>query len=216
MKEIKINDFLEKGSQIRTQIGNSVYWIPNLVLSLEDDGRKLEIIFDGRYDNFGIFEGNFIKLNYLRGNVQYFIETIVCNIKLGEEKSVVLEVLKVKKVPNERKDQRYSVNYGANVFSFQDPEGVFGVITNISLGGLALTTKSTLYLGQVVNIAILFPSAEFCIDAEVVRYRRSAEKIEYGVQFMRQDEEAIKEISRIIEEIKEREERLSRLIVFNN
>lgn len=215
MENITITDFLERGSQVKTQIGNSVFWIPNVVLSVEPDGEKVEIILDGRYDNFVVFEGDFIKLNYLKGNIQYFIETNVSNVKLGNLKSMILDVTSVKKIPNMRKYQRYSVNYGANIFSFEEPDGVFGVVTNISLGGLGFTTKSTFYIGQVVNVALLFPAASFCIDAEIVRYKRTHKNIEYGVQFVRQDEEAKKEINKVIEEIKEREDRLSHLVGFN-
>ena len=49
------------------------------------------------------------------------------------------------------------------------------------------------------------------IEAEVVRSNNTVKGMEYGVHFTRQDELMQKEISELIENIKEREDRLSHI-----
>ena len=116
---------------------------------------------------------------------------------------------------NLRKDERYSVNYGATVSSFNSPDGVFSVVTNISISGLGFITRQTFLVGDIVKISILLPASSFVVDAEIVRTSETVKGTEYGVSFIRNDEEALVELTNLIENIKEREDRLSRIAGFN-
>jgi hypothetical protein len=116
---------------------------------------------------------------------------------------------------NLRKDERYSVNYGAKICCFENPTGIFGVITNISLSGLGFIARQEFLMGEIVNISIFLPSSSFVIDAEIVRTAENPKGREYGVTFVRHDEEALTELNKLIEDIKEREDRLSHIVGFN-
>ena len=212
MEELKITDFLQRGSAVKTQLPNSISWIPNVVFDTYSNKDEVGVIFDDRYNGSVIFVGDEIKLNYVEGNVQYFMETCVTSIRLEAVQIMALKVLSIKKMPNLRKHERYSVNYGCNIYSFESPEGVFGVVTNISLSGLAFITRDTIFPGTVINISILLPAGSFVVDAEVVRYNDTVKGTEYGVRFVRQDAEARDEINKLIEDIKEREDRLSHIV----
>jgi hypothetical protein len=48
-----------------------------------------------------------------------------------------------------------------------------------------------------------------------MRVADSSKGFEYGVRFLREDEEAIHDVETLIENIKEREDRLSRIVGFN-
>jgi len=70
-------------------------------------------------------------------------------------------------------------------------------------------------VGETVKLSILLPGSKFLIDGEIVRVSDTSKGNEYGVRFLREDEEAIREVKDLIENIKEREDRLSRIVGFN-
>ena len=61
----------------------------------------------------------------------------------------------------------------------------------------------------------MLPSSSFVVDGEIVRCSETIKGTEYGVSFIRHDDEAIEELSNLINDIKEREDRLSRIVGFN-
>jgi len=211
MEEFIVADIMQRGCPLKTQLSNSINWIPNVVFDTYSNKNEFGIIFDDRYSNFVIFIGDTIKVNFVDGTVQYFLETIVTSIRLEAMRIITLKIASVKKIPNLRKYERYSVNYGANIYYSIDTDGVLGIVTNISLAGLGFLSKYTFFVGEVVHISILLPSRSFVLDAEIVRYNETSKGVEYGVVFVNQDKETKATLAQVIEEIKEREDRLSRI-----
>lgn len=212
MEKIKITDFLQRGSSVKTQVPNSIDWISNVVFDTYSKKNEVGVIFDERYDGSVIFVGDTIKLNFVDGNIQYFMETTITSIRLEAVRIMTLKIESIKKIPNLRKYERYSVNYCANIRGFGNPDGIFGVVTNISLGSLAFITRDPFLMDGVVTISILLPSSRFIVDAEIVRCCESENGILYGVSFVREDESAREELNMLIENIKEREDRLSKIM----
>ena len=215
MEEIKITDFLKKESPIKTQLQDSIDWIPNVVVELHSNTDEIDLVFDDRYDSSLVLIGDAIKLSYIDDNTQYIVDTWITGIRMEQIKVMTVKVVSIKKMANLRKDERYSVKYGATISSLDNPTGVFGVITNISVSGLGFMTRQMFLVGEVVNISIFLPSSSFIVDAEIVRTSETAKGNEYGVSFVRHDEEALVELTKLIEDIKEREDRLSRIVGFN-
>lgn len=215
MEEIEISDFLARGRAIKTQIQDSIEWIPNVVVNMYPDSKEIELVYDERYSGNLVLVGDAIKLNYIEETVQYMIDAWITSIRMTEEKIMSVKVVSVKKMANLRKDERYSVNYGVNITSFDNPEGVFGVVTNISISGLGFIARQTFLPGDVINLSIMLPSSSFVVDGEIVRCSETIKGTEYGVSFIRHDDEAIEELANLINDIKEREDRLSRIVGFN-
>ena len=215
MEIIEISDFLQKESAVKTQLQDSIEWIPNVVVDLHPDTEEIDLVYDDRYGSNLILVGDAIKLNYIDDKVQYMVDTWITGIRIEPVRIMTLKVVSIKKMANLRKDERYSVNYGATISSFESPEGTFGVVTNISISGLGFIARQTFLTGEIVKISIHLPSSSFVVDAEIVRSSETVKGTEYGVSFMRHDEEAIEELTALIEDIKEREDRLSRIVGFN-
>lgn len=215
MEDIKITDFLRKESSLKTQVQDSIEWVPNVVVDLHEESQEIDLIFDERYSSSLILVGDAVKLNYVEDKVQYIVDTWITGIRIEPMKVMTVKVVSIKKMSNLRKDERYSVNYGVNVNSFENPEGTFGVVTNISISGLGFIARQAFFIGEMVTLSILLPGKRFIIDGEIVRYSETVKGIEYGVSFIRNDEEAEKELINLIEDIKEREDRLSRIVGFN-
>lgn len=215
MEEIKIDDFLQKEYSIKTQLQDSIEWITNVVVDLHSDSQEIDLIFDERYGNSLVLVGDAVKLNYIDDKIQYIIETWITGIRVDTIKTMTVKVVSIKKMANLRKDERYSVNYGATISSFDSPDGIFGVVTNISISGLGFIARQTFLIGDIVRISIHLPSSSFIVDAEIMRSSETIKGTEYGVSFIRKDDEAIEELVKLIDDIKEREERLSRIVGFN-
>lgn len=215
MEEIKITDFLHKESAVKTQLQDSIEWIPNVTVDLHPDSQEIELVFDDRYSGSLVLVGDAIKVNYVDDKVQYMVDAWITGIRIDPIKVMTLKVVSIKKMANLRKDERYSVNYGATISSFDSPEGIFGVVTNISISGLGFIVRQTFLVGDIVRISIHLPSSSFIVDAEIMRTSETVKGTEYGVSFVRHDEEAIEELTNLIEDIKEREDRLSRIVGFN-
>lgn len=215
MEDIKISGLLHRGTQIKTQVQDSRDWIANTVVNFYENSNEIEIIFDNRYVNDLVLVGDEMKLTYREEEWEYIIDTLITGIKIEPNKIITLKIINVKKINNLRKDERYSVNYGALIYGINSDEGTYGVVTNISISGLGFLTRQGFAVGELIRISILLPSSNFDIEAEIVRSADSPKGIEFGVRFLRDDEQAINEIAALIDDLKEREDRLSRIVGFN-
>jgi hypothetical protein len=215
MENIKISDFLSKGCMIKTQVSDGMEWITNVVYNLYEDTEEIEIGYDDGYLNNLVMLGDAIKITYTQEAFEYIVETWITGIRIEPVKIMTVKVVSIKKVNNFRKDERYSVNYAATVQSFDEIEGVFGVVINISISGLAFVCRNNFMMGDTIRLSILLPASSFVIDAEIVRTNETPKGTEYGVRFLREDIGAKEEILKLIENIKEREDRLSRIVGFN-
>lgn len=210
----KLSDFLIKESIVKTKLGKANEWIPNIVNKLDSDKNEIEIALDDRYISSLIMVGDDMQLTQTIDGYEYIINCMITQISIEPKRIILLKVMDFKKIQNFRKDERYSVNYATTIQSFAEENGVFGVVVNISVSGLAFVCRNSFVPGEIVRLSIMLPSSTFTIDAEIMRVSDSDKGNEYGVKFLRTDEDAIRDIEQLIEDIKEREDRLSRIVGF--
>lgn len=213
--DIKLSNFLNNEDIIKTNLEKSNDWIQNIAYKVFSEENELEIAFDDRYLSSLVMVGDRMKITKTLDGYEYIINAVITQIRIEPTRSMLIRVEDINKVQNLRKDERYSVNYATTIQSFSELEGVFGVVVNISVSGLAFVCKQNFLVGEVVRLSIMLPASTFMIDAEIMRVSDSAVGNEYGVRFLRNDEDAIEDIKKLIENIKEREDRLSRIVGFN-
>jgi hypothetical protein len=213
--EIKLSDFLNNDDIIKTSLEKSNDWIQNIAYKVYSDSNELEIAFDDRYLSSLVMVGDKMKITKTMDGYEYIVDAIIIQIRIEPTRTMLLRVENIIKVQNLRKDERYSVNYATTIQSFSELDGVFGVVVNISISGLAFVCKQNFVVGEVVRLSIMLPSSTFVIDAEIMRVSDSNVGSEYGVRFLRTDDAAIRDVESLIENIKEREDRLSRIVGFN-
>lgn len=215
LEGLKITDYFQRGTAVKTQTENSIEWVPNVVFDTYSNKNEIGVIFDERYSKVVIFAGDSIKLNYPVGKTQYFMETSVTGIRVEAVKIMTLRIKSIKQIPNLREHERYSINYAAEVYSFSEVEKRFASITNISLSGLGFVSKYSYFIGDKISISIAISDASFEIEGEIVRCNETVKGDEYGIKFIRQDDKIKAELKSLIESIKEREDSLSRIVGFN-
>ncbi len=213
--KIRLDDFLYNDDIVKTNLEKSNDWIANIAYKVFSEDEEFEIAFDDRYLNSLVMVGDKMKVTKTFEGFEYIIDAVITQIRIEPTKTMLLRVEEINKVQNLRKDERFSVNYATTIQSFSELDGVFGVVINISVSGLAFVCKQDFAIGEVVRLSIMLPSSSFMIDAEIMRISDSNVGNEYGVRFLRSDEDAIKDVEKLIEDIKEREDRLSRIVGFN-
>jgi len=214
VENIKLSDFLNQEDILKTKLEKANEWIPNIAYKIFDDIDELEIALDDRYLNSLVMVGDNIQLTKTSDGYEYIINAVIVQIKIEPSRTMLLRVKNIKKVENLRRDERYSVNYATTIQSFSEEEGVFGVVVNISVSGLAFVCRNNFVPGEMVRLSIMLPASTFTIDAEIMRVTDTDRGYEYGVRFLRTDHEAVTDIQQLIEDIREREDRLSRIVGF--
>ena len=210
----QLTEFLIEKSLIKTKLSKANEWIPNIVYRILDNGNEIEIALDERYLSSLVMVGDDIQVTQTIEGYEYIIDCTITQISIEPKRAILLRVNNIRKVQNFRKDERYSVNYATTIQSFSEEDGVFGVVVNISVSGLAFVCRNTFLTGEMVRLSIMLPSSTFTIDAEIMRVSDSDKGNEYGVRFLRTDDDATRDIKQLIEDIKEREDRLSRIVGF--
>ncbi|MBP3284378.1 MAG: PilZ domain-containing protein [Clostridia bacterium] len=215
MGNIKLRDFLDVQSTVKTGLPKSTDCILNTVTAIYEERGEVEIKFDERYVAALTMVGDDLRVTKTLDGYEYVMDTTIIKIQIEPTKSMVLKVHSINRYTNLRKDERYSVNYAVTIQSFSEEDGIFGVVVNISVSGLAFVCRHNFIVGETVRLSILLPASTFTIDGEIVRVTDSTKGNEYGVKFLREDEDAIRDVKELIENIKEREDRLSRIVGYH-
>lgn len=210
----ELRSFLVEGSTVKTKLEKSTEWIPNVAYKISYERKEVEIALDDRYISDLVMAGDKMRVTQTADGYEYILDCIIIQICIEPRRLIQLRVENITKTKNLRKDERYSVNYATTIQSFSEEGGVFGVVVDISVSGLAFVCRNSFVPGEMVRLSIMLPSSTFTIDAEIMRVTDGAKGNEYGVRFLRTDDEAIRDIKKLIEDIKEREDRLSHIVGF--
>lgn len=209
-----IADFLVEKSVVKTKLNKATEWIPNIINRMFVEENEIEIALDERYLSSLVMVGDEMQITQTINGYEYIINCMITQISIEPKRVILLKIEDIKKIQNFRKDERYSVNYATTIQSFSEEDGVFGVVVNISVSGLAFVCRTGFVPGEMVRLSIMLPASTFTIDAEIMRVSDSDKGNEYGVRFLRTDDDAVRDIKQLIEDIKEREDRLSRIVGF--
>ena len=209
-----LRSFLVEGSTVKTKLEKATEWIPNIAYKISYERKEVEIALDDRYVSDLVMAGDKMRLTQTVDGYEYILDCIIIQICIEPRRIIQLRVENITKTKNLRKDERYSVNYATTIQSFSEEGGVFGVVVDISVSGLAFVCRNSFVPGEMVRLSIMLPASTFTIDAEIMRVTDGAKGNEYGVRFLRTDDEAIRDIKKLIEDIKEREDRLSHIVGF--
>ena len=198
-----VKEFLEKGATIKTKLVNSKDWIKNTVVNIDEAGNEFEIQLKKKYIEDIIMIGDSIKVECQVDESSYVLDGWITNISINKNESINIRVFAMQKVENNRKGERYDSYYGAMIRNAIAPEGIFGVVTNMSEGGLAFVAKDMFVVGEKMHISIFIdPQKVLEVKGEVVRKNENKKGFEYGVQFI-EEESDLEMLDEVIEDLSE-------------
>ena len=196
-----VKDFLEKGATIKTKLVNSKDWIKNTVISIDEAGNEFEIELKKKYIEDIIMIGDSIKVECQLEENNYILDGWITNISINKNESINIRVFAMQKVENNRKGERYDSYYGAMIRNAIAPEGIFGVVTNMSEGGLAFVAKDMFVVGEKMHISVFIdPEKVLEVKGEVVRKNENKKGFEYGVQFIAEESD-LEMLDEVIEDL---------------
>ena len=196
-----VKEFLEKGAAIKTKLVNSKDWIKNTVVSIDEAGNEFEIELKKKYIEDIIMIGDSIKVECQVEENNYILDGWITNISINKNESINIRIFAMQKVENNRKGERYDSYYGAMIRNAIAPEGIFGVVTNMSEGGLAFVAKDMFVVGEKMHISIFIdPEKVLEVKGEVVRKNENKKGFEYGVQFI-EEESDLEMLDEVIEDL---------------
>lgn len=211
--------FLNKGDIVKSRKYGTERWNTNVVFEIKDDILVLDAgILEESFND--IENGNEFELKVTQEEFEYTINACVVDISKIPIQTVTLRIESVKKYSNLRKDLRHFVYLFALVRkSKQDKDPVFATITDISLGGVAVSVsnkKNANNVGMNVNEEFFFEISledqrTICFIGTIRRKKENKDNTEYGVQIKSIDKRNKEILDEYVNELKTTDKEFQKL-----
>jgi len=217
MGNIRLREFLEEGTIIRTKHCESSAWVTNVVYAINEDYIEIDIGLEKNYIQNIIMIGDTIKCKYTSEEFEFTIIGWVARINADFPQSITIKVHDIEKFENNRDSYRFDV-YLCSVIrlSSSDEKGIFAIMNNISSTGAAFVLKEDLEeklgvsktkQGETACVFDVYISPEKQISFEGIIRRRSENKRgkEYGVKITHIDNNSEKILSEFLDELEKKD-----------
>lgn len=212
-------DFLNRGDIVKSRKYGTEKWNTNVVFDIKEDMLVLDagIIEEGFED---IEKGNEFELRVIEEDFEYTISACVVDISTSPIQTVTLRIENVKKYSNMRKDLRHFVHLFALIRkNKQDKNTVFAIITDISVGGVAVVVNSKKNLNNIdidVNDELFFEISledqrTVCFSGTILRKKENVDNTEYGVQIKSIDKRNQDILNEYVNELKTTDKEFQKL-----
>jgi len=202
--------FLHKGDIVKSRKYGTEKWNTNVIFDVRDEILVLDagILEDGFSK---IEKGNEFELRVTTDEFEYNIDACVVDISIIPIQTVTLKIEGIKKHTNMRKNLRHFVHLFALIRkNKQDKDPVFAIITDISLGGVAVVVDNKKNL-NTVDIDVgdesffeisLEDQRTVCFVGVVRRKKEKDNNIEIGVQIKSIDSRNKEKLEEYVNELK--------------
>ena len=211
--DIRLGDFLDKGSIVRTKHCESPNWVTNVVYGLNDESIEIDMGLEKNYIENIIMIGDTMKCKYTTSDHEYTVTGWVSKISTGCPQSITIKVQRIERFDNKRDSYRYDVYLSSVVkVKREDGKGIFSILTNISLTGAAFIVREN--IGKLLNFdestldskivtieAYISPERIIVFEGEIVRKCDRDKGVEYGVRIFDMDMDNEKQLNGFINEL---------------
>lgn len=131
-----------------------------------------------------ILTGDSVSCQIFKGDYEYAIFGVISNIDISIPSLVKVNIEKIYKHVNLRKEKRFTANYRANIINHYTQETLYAIIKNLSATGVALICNGYLPKNTIVTVKFasnLRENEKVEFDAKVVRTLSSSGFAEYGM-----------------------------------
>lgn len=186
----KLKNIIEPGTMIETKHKNSSDWVLTIVLSVYEN--LLEIKHVDNYLVSVLMIGDILDCKIVQDNSIYLMTAEVYNVKFLSQ-SIVLKITELETIQNVRKHKRYDV-YLCGYYSMKgDICENYCVVTNVSLGGFSIVTRSKLNKGDILELTFFTRSSKFITAVCSVQWANERDQNHfYGLSIHEIDENSIR------------------------
>lgn len=150
---------------------------------LEVNENSLKVHSNDKTPDINAFPGDHIVLNFLQGDEAYVISGDITSIDSVDPFEFVLNVKKIDKLKDLRKNERFSVSLKSDLKMIGVSETRFGVVKNISLSGAKINCKDDIMMEDIVDITIRLDKVNKSnFKGRVVRKNTIDNFFEYGME----------------------------------
>ncbi|MDQ2086799.1 PilZ domain-containing protein [Herbivorax sp. ANBcel31] len=217
LDKVILSEFLNEGNIIKTKHYNSNNWVSNLIFSFDRDSIEIDIGLEKDYIENIIMIGDTMQCKYTTDDFEYTLLGWVNKIKLDNPQSITIKVHDVDRFSNKRKSYRYDVYLCSVIKKKKDDEkGLFGIVVNVSIDGVAFIAKE--YLKEQIDKNGLLQEQEkyffelyttskdkICFEGVIKRQKPSDKGNKYGVEITHIDISDKRMYSKFIDQLEEKD-----------
>jgi len=168
----------------RVSINDEQKWVHGIITYINFDKSIAEIFLPARYFKEYLAEGSNITVKSMdKNNEILFCGSIAKKVISIRKQAITVQIDKVLNYENNRKYERFNVNYGCNLFTGAGKE-ITGKIIDISLNGCMIYTNEPIDENSIITVkSIISPETELNFQANVIRVKKiKNQSYSYGLQ----------------------------------
>lgn len=178
--KLSIAKILKFGETIDLKHYNMYDFIKATIVGVDDPHIRL---FIENMPQIEIFPEDYMVLNYSGSGELYVMSSKIDSIAGLSPADIMVTVLKIEKMKDLRKYERFYVSLSSYMKVPGILEPVFGVVTNISPGGIKLNCNMDLMMEDIIDITINLEKTEKVnFKGKVVRKNKLLSFFEYGFE----------------------------------
>ncbi len=216
MESVKLREFLDVGTVIKTKHCHSSSWTTNVVYAINEDYIEIDLGLGEDYIQNIIMIGDTVKCKYTSEDYEFILVGWITRINADFPQRITIKAHNIEKFVNKRDSFRFDVYLCAIIKRNPiEDKGIFAVMTNISHTGAAFVVKVDLdkqfgISDKKENEAIcyfeIYVSPERQIDFQGIIRRKSENERgkEYGVKITDIDIESEKVLSELLEKLEKK------------
>ena len=217
MESLKLQEFLDIGTVIKTKHCSSCSWVTNVVYSISDDYIEIDLGLEKDYIQNVIMIGDTIKCKYASEDYEFILVGWITRINADFPQRIVIKVHEMVKFENKRDSFRFDVYLCAIIKrSYSEEKGIFALLTNISHTGAAFVVNEELDIqfsisNKKENEAIYYfeiyvsPERQINFQGKIRRKSEAERGKEYGVKITDIDIKSEKVLSELLEELEKKD-----------
>ena len=207
MKSKLVSSILEEGMLINTKIQSCSTWYKNCIYKVDNNIVSLSLL-DIYIENL-IMEGSELTLKYTTDYFEYLFQGTIVHITPEYPSYITINIQKCEELVNTRAFQRHDMYIPSHIKSEWDDKNYFAIITNISLGGMAFSSKQGFELGSNLSLSIYVSDNQIIHgEGKIIRKTYKDNLFDYSLQFTNMTEENTNVLSNYLAKNDERLESL--------
>lgn len=197
----RIKEIIKKNDTIELKHFNMLDFVKTVVLDIKDDKFILNLQIKEGFQEAVYEIGDSVVMNILKDKEIYLISAEIVNISnfncseneymiegepnainLLEYFEITVKVNDLDSLKNLRKSKRYYVSY-ASYINTKQIKNIFGVVKNISMSGIKISSKGNADIGELIEVTINIDKVNrLNLKGKVVRKNKYGDIFEYGIE----------------------------------
>lgn len=188
---------LKKEDKVELKHYTQYNCIRSQVLDVSDT--EIKLLANERTPDLSIFPGDPVVFSFSSSQELYVVGGEVGQILQLDPLEVVIKVIKLEKMKDSRKCERYFVSMAGDIKAVGIQEAIFAIVKNISLGGIKINCKVDIQMEEFIDVVVKVDKTnKLTFKGRVVRKNKLRDFYEYGIEIQEMHESSSKVLHGLI------------------